>query len=373
MSAETSRRDGPARLTLGVEEEFLLVDADGRLSRQGPVVAERTDSPDGELQQELTRCQVESATGVCLTVDEVAGQLGELRGRLARTAAGRQLRLLPVGCPVFAENRSPEITPNPRYQRAAAEFGATARVAATCGCHVHVAIPDKETGVRLSDHLRPWLPLLLTVTANSVFADGSDSGYCSWRYPLWSRWPSAGPPPVFGSVDHYESAVDTMLRSGAIIDRGMVYWDIRLSDDQPTLEFRIGDVAAQVDEAALLAVVVRGLVRTALEEISDGHPAPALSSEALRANLWRAARDGFTGRILHPKTGCLTPVADQWAETVELIKPALKEYGDDEFVERGFARLRENGGGARRQRAAFDRRRNLHDVVGLLAVDPAQE
>ncbi|MDT8914478.1 glutamate--cysteine ligase [Amycolatopsis sp. PS_44_ISF1] len=360
-------------LTLGVEEEFLLVDAAGRLSRQGPDVATRTDAPDGELQQELVRCQVESATGICSSIDEVVEQLGGLRRRLARTAADRQLRLLPIGCPVLAEERSPEITPNPRYERAAAEFGATARVAATCGCHVHVAIPDKETGVRLIDHLRPWLPLLLTVTANSVFADGADSGYASWRYPLWSRWPSAGPPPAFGSLDQYESTVETMLRSGAIIDRGMVYWDIRLSDDQPTLEFRIGDVAAHVDEAALLAAVIRGLVRTALEEIGDGRPAPALSSEALRANLWRASRDGFTGQVLHPKTGYLAPVAVQWAETVELIRPALKEYGDDEFVEQGFARLRENGGGARRQRAAFDRRENLHDVIDLLAVEPGRD
>ena len=105
----------------------------------------------------------------------------------------------------------------------------------------------------------PGLPVLLTLTANSPF-DGADTGYASWRYQEWSRWPSAGPPPVFASLDEYESTVEVLLRTGALMDRAMIYWDIRLSERHPTLEFRISDVAVTPDQATL----IRGLVADAL-------------------------------------------------------------------------------------------------------------
>jgi carboxylate-amine ligase len=358
-------------VTFGVEEEFLVVDAGGKLSGQGPRVVHEAEKSEGELQEELNKCQVESATGVCSTADELLTQLRHLRGRLATSAADHGLRLIPSACPILREENPPEITPNLRYSRMAAHFGATARMATTCGCHVHIAIPDRETGVRLSNHLRPWLPLLLTLTANSPFENGTDTGYCSWRYQQWSRWPSAGPPPHFDSPDHYDQIVDTMLDSGAILDRGMVYWDMRLSENQPTLEFRIGDVAATAEEATLLAVVIRGLASTAIAAIDRAQPAPRLPSEVLRANLWRAARDGMAGRTLHPVTLRLTHVAEQWDDLVTFITPALgQKQGDDEFVKAGLAALRETGGGAQRQRHAFRRRHELQDVLDTLAVKP---
>jgi len=358
-------------LTFGVEEEFLVVDPTGHLSGQGPTVVEEAEEVEGELQKELNQCQVEAATGICTTPDQLLTQLRDLRDKLATSAADRGLRLIPSAAPILAEDGPPEITPNLRYAKMAAHFGATARMATTCGCHVHIAIPDRETGVRLSNHLRPWLPLLLTLTANSPFDDGQDTGYCSWRYQQWSRWPSAGPPPYFDSPDHYDQTVQAMLDSGAMLDRGMVYWDMRLSENQPTLEFRIGDVAATAEEATLFAVVIRGLASTAMEAIGDGKAAPQLPSELLRANLWRASRDGMAGKTLHPVTGRLTPVAEQWDDLVALISPALaREPGDGEFVEAGLASLRENGGGAQRQRNAFHRRHDLRDVLDVLAVNP---
>jgi carboxylate-amine ligase len=360
-------------LTLGVEEEFLLVDTTGHLSSLGPFIAE-VGGRKGEFQKELNRCQVEAATGVCRTPDELLTQLRELRGELACAAAGRGLRLVPSGCPLLAEDQPTEITANPRYQRMAEQFGATSRSAITCGCHVHVSIKDRATGVQLSNHLRPWLPVLLTLTANSPFDSGLDTRYCSWRYQRWSRWPSAGPPPKFNSAEDYESTVDTMLRSGALMDRGMVYWDIRLSEKQPTLEFRIGDVAATPEEATVLAVVVRGLVETALEAIADHRPAPELRDQILRANLWRASHDGVTGQSLHPVTGLLTPVSVQLENLLEHIRPALRAgAGDWDFATAGIAALREKGGGAERQRAEFERRHRMEDVIDMLARVPAEQ
>ncbi|TVT17669.1 YbdK family carboxylate-amine ligase, partial [Amycolatopsis rhizosphaerae] len=253
-------------------------------------------------------------------------------------------------------------------RRMARSFGALAHTGTTCGCHVHVAIPDRETGVRVANHARPWLPVLLALTANSPFHDGEDTGYASWRHILWSRWPSSGPPPVFASADHYESLVEALLHAGALLDRGMVYWDIRLSEKQPTLEFRVSDVAATPGEATLLGLLARGLAGLALDDL--GAPPPAVPQEVLRGNLWRAARDGIPGCCLHPLTGELVPVLAQLDELVDRVAPVLRETaGDLEFAREELARLRETGGGANRQRAAYARRGRFADIVDLLSVN----
>ncbi|HEX6357882.1 glutamate--cysteine ligase [Actinophytocola sp.] len=350
------------QLTMGVEEEFLLVRADGRLSRYGPEVADATTDAHGDLEVELKRCQVEAVTGICQTPEELLGQLTDLRGELAEVAGRRGLRLLPSGCPIVPESKPQEITPKPRYLRMAEWFGATVRSVATCGCHVHVGIPDRETGVRVSNQVRPWLPLLLTVTANSPF-DGTDTGYASWRYQEWSRWPSSGPPPLFAGLDEYESIVDGMLRCGALMDRAMIYWDIRLSERHPTLEFRISDVAAVPEHATLLATLIRGLVARALDTTT---PPPPLPQAVLRANLWRASREGLSGMALHPVTGELIPVQSQLDDLVEHLRPVL---GDGlEFVKAEIAHLRERGTGAARQRTAYHRRHELTDVVDAMVM-----
>lgn len=357
------------RLTLGIEEEFLLVRSDGHLARVGPEVVKASHDPAGELQEEFTQCQVESATGVCTTAEELLHQLRQLRTELAVKAASRGMRLLPSGTSLLSEDTSPAITPRPRYQRMAALLGAIAGAAPDCGCHVHVHIPDRVTGIEISNRVRPWLPVLLALTANSPYCDGRDTGYGSWRHVQWALWPSAGPPPLFESLAHYEDSVDAMIRSGAMMDRGMVYWYIRLSDRQPTLEIRVSDVAATAEEAALLGVVVRGLVAGALREIDRGSSAPPLRLEVLRAYLWRAARDGLAGHCPSPATGDLIP-----AQAIpELIIDQLRHVLDDDdldFLRTGLAALRRSGGGAQRQRAVYARHHRLTDVIDDL-VHPA--
>jgi carboxylate-amine ligase len=356
---------------MGVEEEFLLVREDGRLSRFGPEVVDGTvddhGGPEGHggVEQELKRCQVEGVSDICRTPEQVLEQLTALRAGLAASAARRGLRLLPSASPIMPESEEQEITPNSRYLRMSEWFGATARSLATCGCHVHIGIPDRETGVAVINRVRPWLPVLLALTVNSPF-NGTDTGYASWRYQEWSRWPSAGPPPLFSGLDEYETTVDAMLRAGALMDRAMIYWDVRLSDRHPTVEFRIADVAAVPEDAALLATLIRGLVAHALD---NRGPAPTLPQAVLRANLWRASREGVTGSTLHPVTGRLVPVQSQVDDLVEQLGPLL---GDDlEFVKAGIGRVREHGTGAGRQRAAYQRRGELSDVVDALVVTSA--
>jgi glutamate---cysteine ligase / carboxylate-amine ligase len=355
--------------TVGVEEEFLLVDATGHLADCGPRLAARPDPGPGELQHELARCQVELATGVCRDATEVLGQLVDLRTRLRAGAAELGARLLPCATPVLDEP-DPALTANRRYERMAEHFGAIAQTSSTCGQHVHVAIPDRASGVRVINHLRPWLPVLLALTANSPFHFGTDTGHASWRHVMLARWPSAGPPPWFGSLDQYEASVAALLRSGAMLDRAMLYWDVRLSEQQPTVEIRVADVAATPHEAALLAALVRAMVAVALDGPGRGGPLGAepvpVPGEVLRAHLWRAAHDGLAGRCVHPLTGSPAPAVAVVRELADGLAPVLREHGDHDLVDDMLARA-DDGDGATRQRAVFARRGSLADVVQALA------
>jgi carboxylate-amine ligase len=355
-----------AGLTVGVEEEFLLVSADGSLSALGPALADDTEEPDGELQRELAQCQVEAASSVCGRAEEVLAQLDAMRGRLAKAAARRDCRLIATATPIQARNTRLKVTPEHRYRRMAEHFGEITQTGLTCGCHVHVRVPDRETGVRVSNHLRPWLPLFLALTANSPYNDGRDTGYASWRHVLWSRWPSAGPPPVFGSLDEYESTVAAMLRSGAMLDRGMLYWDIRLSDQHPTIEVRISDVTRDPTYAAIAAALLRGLVHRTLDD-SDAEPV-AVPTDVLRASLWRAARDGLAGSCLTPDGEQLRPAVAQLRDLAKDLAPTLHALGDGAFVEDALEDALERGGGAQRQRDAYAKRQCFDDVVDAMTV-----
>ncbi|MCP2261463.1 carboxylate-amine ligase [Streptoalloteichus tenebrarius] len=356
------------RLTVGVEEEFLLVDADTR--RVAPAATAVLAAGAGispVLQKEITLYQVETTSPVCLSAVELRDHLQRLRVSLARTAEAQGLRLVATGTAVLGEAVPPPLTAVDRYQRMASEFGGLIDTHSICGCHVHVGMPDPETAVQVSNHLRPWLPILLALSTNSPFWHERDTRHASWRAMIWARWPSAGPPPHFTSIDEYESAVRALLETGAAMDRGMVYWDIRLSDHQPTIEIRVCDVSPTADEAALLAALIRGLVATAVVDIRAGRPAPAPRGSDLRAALWRAAHDGLEGACLDPLTGQVTPVPVLADRLLERLRPALLAGGDLPLVTEVLRSLRASGSGAERQRRALARRGRLSDVVDLLA------
>jgi carboxylate-amine ligase len=357
-------------LTVGVEEEFLVVDRSGHLSYQGSDLAgdDTAESP-GELSKEFVRCQIETNTPVCADANEVLTQVTDLRERVGDGARSRRLRLVPSGTPILPQREEPEITTGSRYQKMAEWFGGVAHTSNTCGCHVHISMADRAEGVAVINKVRAWLPVFLALTANSPFVEGQDTSYASWRHIMWSRWPSAGAPPVFDSLDHYESSVDLMLRSGALLDKGMVYWDIRLSEHQPTVEFRVCDVAATPGEAALVAGLIRALVATALDD--DRAADPVFPLEVLRANLWRAAREGLAGQCLHPLSTKLAPVWEQVTDLVDRVRPALRSGGDLDLVEEQLAVLRESGGAAERQRAAYESRLRFADVVDRFAFGAA--
>lgn len=362
-------RPGGDPVTVGVEEEFFLVDRNGILMQRAPETLADTDGHAGDdLKPELLRCEVELATGVCKSGVEAYDELTGLRARLAGAAARNGALLAASGTVVHAQPGDPPVGPGSRYARIAKHFGRLVIGALVCGCHVHVGVPDRETGIRVANHLRPWLPVLLAVSGNSPFLEGRDTGYASTRHVIYGRWPSAGPPPYLESLDHYEAIMAGLLDTGAALDRRMIYWDIRPSEHQPTVEVRVPDVQCTVGEAVFLAVLIRTLAAAALEAIEDGIQAPRVPSEVLRAGIWRAAKDGVHGRCPDPETGRPTPVLSILDDLIWANTARLRASGELELAQSAMDSLRRDGAGANRQRRAYATRGLLDDVLETIVV-----
>ncbi|MDX8052244.1 glutamate--cysteine ligase [Lentzea sp. BCCO 10_0798] len=357
--------------TVGVEEEFLLVDPETGVpvNRADEVVAVAREELGLELERELTGAQVEINTTVCRDAEQARRELIEARRSVARAARTVGCRAIAVGAPPLGDATG-EVTDSLRYRRIAREFGALAEQQLICGCHVHVAVPDRETAVQVCNHVRPWLPVLSAVTANSPFSGGEDTGFASWRSTVWSRWPVSGPPPVFTSWQHYEEVCDTMIKAGTALDRAMIYWDVRPATELPTVEVRVSDVAATVDEAVLLAALVRALVAQAVVDVERGVQPEPVPQETLRQACWGAANEGLRGSTLDVLSGEPRPLRRQLDDLVTRLTPVFEANGDLPAVQRGLRLLDGPGTGADRQRQAF-RTGQVGSLLGMLDIDNA--
>ena len=339
--------------TFGIEEEYVFLDpvtlepvsAANQVYRRLGI--SRVESP--QVQREYLVCQLERTTTVCLTLDEAVRDLDDFRRRL-RAAAESE------GVLVAATGAAPRlagaglVTDKQRYHAVSANYRALVRQHFLNGLHVHVGIPDRETGVRVMNRIRRWMPALVALGGNSPFWDNADTGFASWRTINLQRWTTHGCPPVFADAADYERRTTGLLGIGGHTERALLAWNIRLSDVHPTIEVRAPDSQLEVWHSVLLAAIVRGLASAAM---ADGDPGPGPEPELLNASLWHAARDGISGGLVDPDTGQMQPAREVVDRLMEFVAPALAEEGDLSTVTGWLGRLFEEGTGAERQRAAF--------------------
>lgn len=231
---------------------------------------------------------------------------------------------------------------------------------------MHVGVDDSEQAIAVMDRCRPWLPTLLALGANSPFWEGVDSGYASYRTQVFDRWPVTGTPPVLGSRATYEQVVEELVATGSIVDDTKLYWDVRPSARFPTVEFRICDVCATVDEAVMIAGLTRSLVRTCHGRALAGEPAPPVRPEVVRAARWRAARDGLDGELVDLAAGKARPAAEVVDGLLAFLRPDLDDAGEWDEVSALTAQALARGTGARRQREVFGRTGSLVELVDWL-------
>lgn len=355
---------GTDLLTVGVEEEFLLVDPHtGTAVPAVDLVMEQVPAElRGQVEREFQTSQIEIGSPPGLELSSIRHSLGVLRRALSEAAERAGVRVLAIGTgPV--DGPVPPVVDKPRFDRMIERFRLLVPGPGNNGMHVHVGVPDPETGVQVLNHVRPWLPILHAATVNSPFSAGVDTGYASWRSVEWERWPSVAPTPYLESHEHYERLIRQLIASGVMLDEGMLYWYARLSAKYPTVELRIGDVCPSVDDAVLVAALVRALVASAMTDIAEGRPPVRTDHHLLVAAHWRAAHDGLEGDGVDLTDGELRPAWELLDRLVERLRPELERHGDLAEVTDLLGGLRRHGTGAARQRAVFSRTGNLVDVV----------
>lgn len=286
--------------------------------RADAVLARVQDSELTKFHAELAGTQVEAATGPCTSVSDLGEALRQARGTLEKAAEEVGLGLLSRGTPQKPSRQEIVSRGNPRFRHVLDTYAGVVEHYEACGCHVHVGVPDRETGVRVLNHVRPWLPTLLALSANSP-----DNGYASWRLVEQSRFPGSGVPPVFSGAAEYDAAVARMVACGTLVDRAQSFWLARLSPKLPTVEFRAADAAATVEDAVLQAALSRALVHTACHGES-----PPVRDDVCAAAVWAASRYGLDGAAVDPWRECRVPATALLERLLEHVTPALEERGE---------------------------------------------
>ncbi|GGI07744.1 carboxylate-amine ligase [Egicoccus halophilus] len=356
---------GTERLTVGAEEEYHLVDADrGVLVSAADAVLEHLDHE--AYEHELQRSMVETHSGVHVALGDLRADLAARRRALRTVADAHGASLVASGTVPLSDWREQRMSGDERYQRLRAEHGTLAEEQIVCGCHVHVGVPDRATALQVVPHVLPWLPVLLALSSSSPFWQGLDTGYASFRTPLWGRWPTAGFPPTLTDVAAYERLAASLVETGTVIDRKQLYWFVRPSEQFPTLEFRVADACTRLDETVLQAALCRGLVATALERLERGVDAPEPPPALLDAALWRASRSGLGDQLIDPVGAVCVPAPELVRRLVDELAGALDRHGDLDLVHDHVQRMLVEGTSAERQRAAVAVRGRLEDAVARL-------
>src|SRR5690606_17397692 len=234
--------------TLGVEEEYQLVDAEsgGLCSRATDLLA---DCWCPELRPELQETTLEIGTRICNSATELDAELRRLRFQAAIAAATLDCEIAAAGTHPFSRWEEHRTSGAGRYALILERYRRIARDEHNFGMHVHVGIPPSLDRIALLNPTRAFLPHLIALAASAPYYEAEDSGFASYRMVLWRRWPNAGMPPRLASESDYRSYIDLLIRSDVIADERGLYWGVRPHAHYPTLEFRITDACPNVDDA----------------------------------------------------------------------------------------------------------------------------
>ena len=337
----------------GIEEEFLLADQ-SILSPASPTDQQkkalmRHSSHGGRVTDEWLDCQIEYATPVLSTASEAFEALFAFRENLSSTADELGLIATALGTAPEISGDPPIISDGDRYREMAALAPAIATEQFINGMHVHVGVPDRETGVLALNGIRRWLPALTALSANSPLWRGSDSGFASWRSIQYRRWVIYGVPPHFHNADDYDSQISALQRSDVIDDESMVGWLVRLSPQHQTVEIRACDVQLHTEDALVLALLMRALVNVEVHS-PLAHVVP---TQLIDIAHWQAARFGLSGNLMDAEAQTNVPAAAATWAMFDRARPDLRRSGDEERVRAGIRRVLQFGTGAARQREVF--------------------
>jgi glutamate---cysteine ligase / carboxylate-amine ligase len=337
-------------LTLGVEEELLLVDEGCGLLADGEGVLERIDSAHRKsVSTEIFATQIELKTGVCADAGQAARELAEVRR--AVVAAGARL----MGSGTYpGESGEPELVDKARYESVKKDL-ASLLATPPCALHVHVGVPDPETAVCVANAMRHHLPLLAALTANSPFRDGADSGLASARAAAVRSYPRFELPRAFRDYDEFLRVADQLIAAAGVSDYTYIWWDVRPHPKLGTVEIRGMDVQARPEENAAIAALIQALAAKEIDSPGD----PGLAREAIEESYFQAERYGLEARLMVDE-GTAAPAPEVARGTLEVVRPYAADLGGEGALEE-IDRILSDGNGA-------DRQRRVHAEGGMEAL-----
>jgi carboxylate-amine ligase len=363
----------PPSLTLGIEEEYQIIDPETRELRS--YITEILNGDHmvlGEVKPELHQSMVEIGTRVCRTPAEVRAELVRLRGTVMQLAGKNGLVIAAAGTHPFSSWLTQEITPLERYMGVRQDLADLAQQLLIFGTHVHIGIEDRDFLIDTMNVARYFVPHVLTLSTSSPFWMGRDTGLKSYRSIIFRNFPRTGIPPVLNSWTDYAALVDTMVRTGCVPNASKIWWDVRPNHSYPTLEFRVCDVCTRIDEAVCVAAILQAIVAKLWKLRRDNMTFRVYPTALIEENKWRAVRYGLDGRLIdlgkdqELAAGALVRELLEW-----FVDDVLDELGSRAEVEYAF-RILEQGTSADRQLARYRETGDLKSVVDSLIAETAE-
>jgi glutamate---cysteine ligase / carboxylate-amine ligase len=357
--------------TLGVEEEYMLLDPDS-FDLVQHVDTVLTAVQNGEFTErigpELMQSVLEISTPVCRTAADVDSELRRLRSYVTETARSQDLRVGSAGTHPFSLFERQRITARDRYRNLVDQLQYVARRELIFGLHIHVAVDDPEKAIHVTSALLLHLAEFLALSANSPFWRGEATGLASSRQMVFAAFPRSGPPPRFRDYADYAEVVGQLEKTGCIADYTHIWWDIRLHPRFGTIEVRVMDAVTRVEDTTALAAYVQGLVKLYSEAYEAGRELPSYHRILTTENKWLAARYGLEAPVMDLVTGRRNrvPVAQLVRRALREIEPHARELGSERELE-GIQDILARGNGSDRQLRVFNANRDIAEVVSEIA------
>jgi glutamate---cysteine ligase / carboxylate-amine ligase len=357
--------------TLGVEEEYMLLDSEtfDLVQHIDTVLAameghELVDRVNPELMQSV----LEIATPVCRTAADVERELCRLRGYVQSVAREKGLRVGSAGTHPFSLFERQRITARDRYRNLVDQLQYIARRELIFGMHVHVAVDDPEKAIQVVNGLLPHMAPLLALSASSPFWRGEPTGLASSRQMVFAAFPRSGPPPRFRDYADYAEVVGQLEKTGCIADYTHIWWDIRLHPKWGTVEVRICDAVTRVEDAVAITAYCQALVKLLCEQYERGEEIPSYHRILTTENKWLAARYGLEAPVMDLATGRRNriAVAQMVRRTLRELEPHARELGADRELD-GVREILGRGNGSDRQLRIFNTNRDIVEVTREIA------
>jgi glutamate---cysteine ligase / carboxylate-amine ligase len=357
------------RFTLGIEEEFQLVDRRSHQLRSSvnSILEKGTPYLAENIKPELTQSTVELISDICPDIAGARSELYTLRALLARLLGEEDMALISAGTHPSSAWQDQETTQKERYAELEYEFQDVIRSNVIFGLHVHVGVEDKNVAVKLMNQARTWLPQLLALSANSPFWNGRDTGIKSYRSVIWRRVPRSGMPGILASWDDFEGYVQTLIETGCIDNGKKIWWDMRPHPFFDTIEFRICDMPATIEDTLGLVALCQALIARLSWCHEHAVAVPVFTRDLLEENKWRAMRYGLDAEFIDFGRRRRLGMRDALHETLDFVDDVVDDLGSRHEMNYLRAMIDSPAGtGADRQRALYRQTGDIDKVIELL-------